>query len=105
MKKAIVFCLLVAFGTVTASAQTATPRVTKRQVNQQERISNGVKSGALTPREARRLERQEGKIAIDKAKAKSDGVVTPQERAKLTREQNRTSRHIYRQKHDGQTSK
>jgi hypothetical protein len=105
MKKAILVCMLLAFGIAGASAQTATPRVTKRQVNQQERIANGVKSGELTPRETRRLERQQGKIAADKAKAKSDGVVTPQERAKLTREQNRASRHIYHQKHDAQTAK
>jgi uncharacterized membrane protein YebE (DUF533 family) len=104
MKKAIVVCLLVALGTVGASAQTATPRVTKRQHNQQERIGNGVKSGALTPAEASRLERQQGKIQADKTKAKSDGVVTPQERAKLTREQNRASKRIYRQKHDAQTT-
>ena len=105
MKNAILFCTLLALGVATASAQTATPRVTKRQANQQERIANGVKSGELTPRETQRLERQEGKVAADKAKAKSDGVVTTKERAKLNREQNRVSRHIYHQKHDAQKAK
>jgi hypothetical protein len=56
----------------------------------------------LTSREFNRLEKQEGKIAADKAKAIEDGLVTGRERARLCREQNRASRHIYRQKHDAQ---
>ena len=86
-------------------AQSATPRVTGRQVNQQQRIKEGVKSGELTKREAARLEAQQAKIQHDKRKAKADGVVTPAERARLQREQNRASRTIYRQKHDAQTRK
>ena len=85
-----------------ASAQTATPVVTKRQENQQERIGQGVKSGELTPKETRHLEAREAKIQHDKKAAKADGTVTPAERAKLNREENRTSRAIRRQKHDGQ---
>lgn len=86
-------------------AQTATPRVTKRQIHQQQRIKEGVKSGELTKAEAAKLEAREAKIQHDKKMAKSDGVVTPQERAKLHREENRTSRAIYRQKHDAQKRK
>lgn len=85
-----------------ASAQT-TPRVRKRQVNQQERIGQGTRSGELTRPETRRLEARETKIQHDKREAKSDGVVTKNERKHLRHEQNRTSRAIYRQKHDGQT--
>jgi hypothetical protein len=59
-----------------------------------------VKSGELTKGEAAKLEAREGKIAVDKAKAKSDGVVTPAERAKLRREQNRASKKIYEKKHN-----
>ncbi len=89
--------------TVAGMAQTATPRVSKRQVNQQERIAQGVNSGELTARETTHLEGREEKIQQDKQTAKSDGTVTPQERAQLNREENRTSRAIYRQKHDAQT--
>jgi len=103
MKKVVVFIALLAIGALSVSAQT--PRVTKRQVQQQARIKEGVKSGKLTRREARKLERQQAKIAVDKAKAKSDGVVTPAERKKLTREQNRASRRIYHEKHDAQIRK
>ncbi len=85
-----------------ASAQTATPRVTKRQANQQARIAQGVKSGELTPKETEHLEAREAKIQHDKKEAKADGKVTHAERAKLHREENRTSRAIYRQKHDAQ---
>ncbi len=105
MRKVIVLAVLFAVGVLSISAQTATPRVARRQVQQQVRIKEGAKSGELTPREKRRLERQQAKIAVDKARAKSDGVVTQAERRKLTREQNRASRRIYREKHDAQVRK
>jgi len=100
MKKVFVLCGLLVLAAALASAQTATPRVAKRQLRQQARIEQGVKSGELTPRETKRLELQQGKIQADKRKAKADGVVTPAERAKLAREQNRSSRTIYRLKHN-----
>ena len=100
MKKAVLLCAFLVLGSGLASAQTATPRVTHRQLNQQARIEQGVKSGELTLGETRRLEKQQGKIQADKLMAKSDGVVTPAERAKLTREQDRASAHIYRLKHN-----
>lgn len=88
-----------------AEAQTATPRVRERQINQQQRIKQGVKSGELTTGEALRMEARQAKIQHDKKVAKSDGIVTPQERAKLNREQSNASRKIYRQKHDAQKRK
>ncbi len=100
MKRILLFVLSVALLGSVASAQTATPKVTKRQIHQQQRIKEGVKSDELTKGEAKRLEAQQGKIAVDKAKAKSDGVVTKEERAKLRREQNRASKNVYRKKHN-----
>jgi hypothetical protein len=105
MRKAIILCTLLLVGTASVLAQTSTPRVTKRQVKQHARIEQGVKSGELTPGETKALKRQQGKIALDKAKAKSDGVVTQKERAKLTREQNRASKTVYRLKHNQNTAK
>lgn len=81
-------------------AQTSTPRIDKREMRQQKRIHEGVKSGALTPREARHLERREARIRRTERRAKADGVVTPRERKKLNRELNRTSRDIKRKKHN-----
>jgi len=102
MKKVITISALFCIGMITGLSAQQTPRVTERQVNQQERIQQGRKSGELTNREAARLELQQAKIQHDKRKAKSDGVVTPAERAKLHAEQNRASRNIYKQKHDAQ---
>ena len=103
-RKLFVSVLIIAFLGIKTSgfAQTATPRITDRQINQQDRIAQGVKSGELTPRETEHLEAREAKIQHDKKLAKSDGVVTPAERAKLEREENRTSKAIYHQKHDAQ---
>jgi uncharacterized protein HemX len=105
MKKIVAIGVLLALIAGLTFAQTATPKVTKRQARQQERIYQGAKSGELTNKEFKNLEKQEGKIAADKAKAKEDGVVTKQERKRLHREQNAVSRHIYRQKHDAQKAK
>ena len=105
MKRILVLVALVAMGLTSVTAQTATPRATKRQVKQQARINQGVKSGELTPGETRRLERQQVKIQHDKKVAKSDGTVTPAERAKIAREQNRASKRIYRMKHNDKTTK
>jgi hypothetical protein len=105
MKRVILLvAVAVLFGSI-SFAQTATPKVTKRQIHQQHRIKEGVKSGELTKGEAGKLEAQQGKIAVDKAKAKSDGVVTPEERAKLKREQHRASKNIYHKKHNDKEAK
>jgi aconitase B len=103
MKRAILVASAVLLTMVlvqAASAQSRTPVVTDRQVAQQARIHQGVQSGELTRREARRLGAQQGKIQADKMIAKADGKVTPAERRHLRREQNRASRHIHRLKHN-----
>ena len=54
-----------------ANSQTKTPVVTKRQVNQQERIADGVKDGQLTAPETAKLETREANIQADKKEVKS----------------------------------
>ena len=77
--------------------------VVRREVHQQQRIGEGIESGALTPREAARLERKEGRLDREIRRDKADGPgLTPHERAKIQRHENRLSRDIYRQKHDAQ---
>ena len=83
-------------------ANTATPRAHQRQVRQQERIAQGMRSGQLTPRETMRLERRHLAIRRAMVRAKADGVVTARERAHIARMQNGESRRIWRQKHDRQ---
>jgi hypothetical protein len=86
-----------------AFAATATPKLDKREANQQQRIDQGVASGQLTPRETARLEKRAARLETNEQRAKADGVVTPAERRRLQREANRNSRKIHRQKHDAQT--
>jgi len=82
-----------------------TPVLDQKQANQQQRIDQGVASGQLNKREAKRLQAREDKLAAQEAAAKSDGVVTKKERVRLNAEANRDSRAIYKQKHDRQKAK
>ena len=114
MKSKIIFAaLLTSLMSATAFAQapiapvapgTNTPKIDKREANQAARIDQGVASGALTGKEAARLENGQARVATAEAKAKADGTVTKKERAKLTHMENKQSRHIKRQKHDKQTA-
>lgn len=97
--------LLAAFVLPAVGQSAATPGVTKRQFRQQQRITEGVKSGELTRAEAARLELQQAKIQRDKHAAKADGVVTKEEREKLAREQHRASKTIFRKKHNARDRK
>lgn len=104
MKKSLglfVASICIIFGlSVVASAQTKTPGVNKRQKNQQKRIYHGVKNGSVTPKEYRKLQKQQVKTQKAKRRAKSDGVVTRKERVKLHKRQNKNSRTIFRAKHN-----
>jgi opacity protein-like surface antigen len=98
---------LVAIVAAQAHAQTpapSTPRVDAREAKQEQRIDNGVASGALNSKEAARLEAGQARVAAAEDKAKADGVVTKKERAKLAHKQNKQSKKIYRQKHDKQVA-
>lgn len=85
-----------------AASAPATPGVDQRQANQSKRIEKGVASGQLTPREARRLDKQQASLAVAETNAKADGTVTPQERRRLHKMQDHTSQTIRQQKHDAQ---
>ncbi len=80
-----------------ANAQTAASEV-QRNVNQQTRIEQGLKSGALTTQEAARLEQGEAKIQREQARALQDGKLTPAEKAKIQADQNRESAAIQKLK-------
>lgn len=76
---------------------------TQRDVNQQERIEQGLKSGELNTKEASKLEREETKVEHDQAAALKNGSISPSEQKKLNAEENRVSQDIHQQKHDTQT--
>jgi len=74
----------------------------QRNINQQQRIENGVQNGSLTNRETAKLERGQAKVAKAEARAGSDGHVDASEQARVQHAENRQSKHIYHQKHDAQ---
>lgn len=76
--------------------------VVKRDVNQEKRIEEGLKSGTLNTREAARLEGEEARINRMESNAAKDGVITKREKARIERAQNKASRDIWREKHDAQ---
>ncbi len=84
----------------TPAAKPAT--IHQRKENQQDRISQGVKSGQLTAGETANLEKREAHInqEIRNDRAANGGKLTPSERRQINRQQNRTSRAIYRKKHN-----
>ncbi len=99
------FFVIAAFATLSTavSAQTtpsSTPVIDKREVNQQKRIANGVKTGALTPNETVKLEKQQQRIDNVEARDKAKGPMTNGERKQLTKMQNNASNNIYKKKHN-----
>jgi hypothetical protein len=85
-----------------AQAQTVGSEV-QRDVNQQQRIEQGLQSGKLTTREAARLEQGESRIDRMESNALKDGKLTDQEKARIQRAQNRESRGITRLENNQQT--
>lgn len=92
-----------ALGLAALTAMPAAAQVNGREIRQDRRIDQGVRSGELTPREAAHLERQQGRINRQEARMRyrNGGYLRPGQRARLEREQNRASRHIFRAKHNG----
>ena len=106
-KTALLLALTMTSGvTLAQSVGTAsTPRIDQRQANQQERIYRGVKSGALTEKEAARLEKGQRRVQRMENKAMADGKMTAKERQRIEHAQNTQSRKIYQEKHDKQRAK
>jgi hypothetical protein len=75
----------------------------QRNINQQQRIEQGVQSGSLTTGEAAKLERGEARIDRKEARAGADGKVNAREQRRIQKAENRESRRIHREKHDAQT--
>ena len=97
MNRHLIISIALSCASLGASAQTAATTV-QRDVNQQARIEQGLKSGALSTSEAARLEREQGAISRQQARVLADGKVTPAEQARLNATQNKASRDIRRAK-------
>jgi hypothetical protein len=104
MKFVLVAALTVApamtFAQTTAPAQTKNP-IVKREFNQQRRIGNGIKSGALNAHQGARLERQQMRIhrKFRTMRARHNGRLTMKNRRFITHKQKVASRRIFRAKH------
>ena len=88
---------------LTLGNQSSAATINQREWQQQRRIWRGFRTGDLTPREFRQLERQQGLIQRSEARARRDGDFTARERFRIQRQQNRASRNIFRQSHDRQS--
>jgi hypothetical protein len=80
-----------------------TADVVQRDVNQQQRIENGLKSGQLNTKEAAKLEKGEANIDKMEQHALSDGKMTNAEKQRIEAAQNRESQAIARAKSNGVT--
>jgi hypothetical protein len=74
----------------------------QRNVNQQNRINNGVNSGQVTPGEESKLER--GQAHVNRAEANSHGHMTKARQANIQGRENHQSKRIYKKKHNGNTT-
>jgi hypothetical protein len=100
----ITFQLIAASLLTTAAwAQTPAEQDQQRDVNQQQRIEQGLQSGQLSTKEAGSLERQQQHIDKMEAHDMKNGAITPAEQARLDAAQNRASNSIYADKHNGVT--
>jgi hypothetical protein len=98
---AIAFVLSAPF-TATAFAQTPGSEV-QRDINQENRIEQGLKSGQLSTGEAARLEKGEARIDRMESQAMKNGNLSPEEAARIQRAQNQESEAINRAKHNDVT--
>jgi hypothetical protein len=99
LNKILIVGALVAACMATANAAD----IHAREVRQQRRIAQGVRTGNLTPREAARLENKEAALHREIHRDRIDGPgLTLKERQKIARQQNHISRKIYRESHDNQ---
>jgi hypothetical protein len=78
-----------------------------REANQDQRISNGLRSGQMTSGEAARAERTQSHIdqQVHNDRVANGGHLTGQERQQINGEQNAASRQIYNEKHNDNTIK
>ena len=75
----------------------------QRNINQQNRIEQGVQSGALTNKETANLERGQARIDRKEARAGANGHVSAREQARIQNAENNQSKKIYREKHNNRT--
>jgi len=105
-RKTLLAVAIAGVFTAPAFAQTSQEdqaKETQRDVKQQQRIEQGLKSGELNSKEAGRLEREETRVDKMESHAGANGNVSPEEQRRINAAQNKVSHDIAAQKHDAQT--
>ena len=113
MSRKILFTALLTTLSFAASAQYPGPNSTNapalnngsfadRNVEQQRRIEQGLRTGDLTVQEASRLEREESRVSRMESRVLRDGTLSDAERERINRAQDRVSQDIARERHDNE---
>ena len=101
MKKQLFIIATICVAGLLGFSQTADAGYFKdRQQRQEHRIEQGITSGQITPREARKLYRDQRDIRQLKRHYRSDGHFSKRERKILENRLDRSSKRIYRLKHN-----
>jgi hypothetical protein len=104
MKTTALYLGVIATGFLSTAAFAQTVQQDQqRDVNQQERIEQGLQSGQLSSHEAGQLERQQQHVDNMESRDLKNGSMSPAEQARLNGAQNRASADIYADKHNGVT--
>ncbi|NKI94470.1 hypothetical protein [Rhizobacter sp. SG703] len=100
MKLNILITSMMLAASAGAFAQSTTAGSVQRDVNQQERIQQGLQSGQLSTKEAGKLEREESKVEHLQAQSLKDGKLSNDEKLRLNAAQNKVSSDIATAKHN-----
>ena len=100
MRLSATFVLLVAGSVALPVGAQSTASEVQRNVNQQQRIEQGLQSGALTTHEAGQLERQQTQVDRMEKNALMDGSLSSTEKARIQAAQNKSSKTIAAEKHN-----
>lgn len=97
---AAVMVLVLALGALVANAAIGDKKIRTRIEEQQRRIDHGVKTGLLTPHEAKIVQDNLNRIRAAEAKMAADGIVVPKEKRRLEQMLDKNSKMIEREKHN-----
>jgi hypothetical protein len=97
-KRILVTGIMLSVLLVWGGAAFAAGTINQRQARQQDRISQGVRTGTINRHEFRELHRDQRQIQAAKQHARRDGFVNRREMNRIDRMQDRASGRIYRAK-------
>ena len=100
MLKAVFSITAITLAFATSSYAVDTPKIDSREAKQEQRIDQGIRSGALTPKEEAKLDAGQAKIEKMEEKAKADGTVTKHERKRIKHQQDVQDKKIHNMKHN-----